>query len=157
MEHIGTLLEAEGIRKTFGRITALDQVTFTVRAGEVHGLVGENGAGKSTLMKILAGVYQPDAGEIRVGGKPVRISCPADARACGINLIYQELSVAPNLTVAQNIFMGAEPRGRFGIVDTAQMNRRAAEVLRSLGATFAPTPRPPRPPRPRSWARPRAC
>jgi ribose transport system ATP-binding protein len=132
------VLEVSGIRKRFGAVTVLDGVQLTIRPGEIHALMGENGAGKSTLMKILAGVYQPDAGEIRVGGQPVRITCPADARACGINLIYQELSVAANLTVAQNIFMGAEPRGRFGIVDTAQMNRRAAEVLNSLGATFAP-------------------
>jgi ribose transport system ATP-binding protein len=133
------VLEVSGIRKRFGAVTVLDGVQLCIRPGEIHALMGENGAGKSTLMKILAGVYQPDAGEIRVAGKPVRITCPADARACGINLIYQELSVAANLTVAQNIFMGAEPRGRFGIVDTAQMNRRAAEVLKSLGATFAPT------------------
>jgi ribose transport system ATP-binding protein len=133
------VLEVSGIRKRFGAVTVLDGVQLTIRPGEIHALMGENGAGKSTLMKILAGVYQPDAGEIRVGGQPVRIGCPADARACGINLIYQELSVAANLTVAQNIFMGAEPRGRFGTVDTAQMNRRAAEVLKSLGATFAPT------------------
>ncbi|MBB3221247.1 sugar ABC transporter ATP-binding protein [Pseudoduganella umbonata] len=133
------VLEVSGIRKRFGAVTVLDGVQLTIRPGEIHALMGENGAGKSTLMKILAGVYQPDAGEIRVAGEPVRISSPADARACGINLIYQELSVAPNLSVAQNIFMGAEPRGRFGIVDSAQMNRRAAEVLRSLGAGFAPT------------------
>jgi ribose transport system ATP-binding protein len=132
------VLEVSGIRKRFGAVTVLDGVQLTIRPGEIHALMGENGAGKSTLMKILAGVYQPDAGTIRVGGQPVRITCPADARACGINLIYQELSVAANLTVAQNIFMGAEPRGRFGIVDTARMNRRAAEVLHSLGATFAP-------------------
>ena len=99
------VLEVSGIRKRFGAVTVLDGVQLTIRPGEIHALMGENGAGKSTLMKILAGVYQPDAGEIRVAGKPVRIGCPADARACGINLIYQELSVAPNLTVAQNIFM----------------------------------------------------
>ena len=133
------VLEVSGIRKRFGAVTVLDGVRLCIRAGEIHALMGENGAGKSTLMKILAGVYQPDAGEIRVGGEPVRISCPAEARARGINLIYQELSVAPNLTVAQNIFMGAEPRGRLGIVDTASMNRRAADILRSLGAGFAPT------------------
>ena len=106
------VLEVSGIRKRFGAVTVLDGVRLTIRPGEIHALMGENGAGKSTLMKILAGVYQPDAGEIRVAGRPVRIGCPADARACGINLIYQELSVAANLTVAQNIFMGAEPRGR---------------------------------------------
>ena len=133
------VLDVAGIRKRFGAVTVLDGVRLTIRPGEIHALMGENGAGKSTLMKILAGVYQPDAGEIRVAGKKVAITCPADARSLGINLIYQELSVAANLTVAQNIFMGAEPRSRFGIVDTAQMNRRAADVLASLGATFSPT------------------
>jgi len=133
------VLDVAGIRKRFGAVTVLDGVRLTIRPGEIHALMGENGAGKSTLMKILAGVYQPDAGEIHVAGKKVAITCPADARSLGINLIYQELSVAANLTVAQNIFMGAEPRSRFGIVDTAQMNRRAADVLASLGATFSPT------------------
>jgi ribose transport system ATP-binding protein len=133
------VLDMAGIRKSFGAVTVLNDVKLRVYPGEIHALMGENGAGKSTLMKILAGVYQPDSGEIRVSGKPVRITDPATARAHGINLIYQELSVAPNLSVAENIFMGAEPRSGFGIVDVAQMNRRAAEVLQALGASFAPT------------------
>ena len=126
------VLDMAGIRKSFGAVTVLDGVKLNVYPGEIHALMGENGAGKSTLMKILAGVYQPDSGEIRVSGKPVRITDPATARAHGINLIYQELSVAPNLSVAENIFMGAEPRSGFGIVDVGQMNRRAAEVLQAL-------------------------
>jgi ribose transport system ATP-binding protein len=133
------VLEMAGIRKRFGAVTVLDDVKLCIRPGEIHALMGENGAGKSTLMKILAGVYQPDGGEIKVGGKPVRITDPASARSHGINLIYQELAVAPRLSVAQNIFMGSEPRGAFGIVDVAQMNRRAADVLAKLGASFAPT------------------
>lgn len=133
------VLEMTGIQKRFGAVKVLDGVKLRVYGGEVHALMGENGAGKSTLMKILAGVYQPDGGDIRVAGESVRISDPATARAHGINLIYQELSVAPNLTVAENIFMGAEPRSRFGVVDLKQMNRRAAEVLQTLGARFAPT------------------
>jgi ribose transport system ATP-binding protein len=133
------VLEMTGIRKRFGAVKVLDGVTLRIYSGEVHALMGENGAGKSTLMKILAGVYQPDGGDIRVAGESVRITNPATARAHGINLIYQELSVAPNLTVAENIFMGAEPRNRFGLVDLKQMNRRAAEVLQTLGARFAPT------------------
>ena len=98
------VLEMEGICKRFGATRALDQVKLTVRSHEIHALMGENGAGKSTLMKILSGVYQPDAGEIRVDGKPAVIGKPADARAAGISLIYQELSVAPNLSVAENGF-----------------------------------------------------
>lgn len=132
------VLEMENIDKRFGAAQVLKGVKLCIRSGEVHALMGENGAGKSTLMKILAGVYQPDGGEIRVDGKPVRIGDPAAARRHGINLIYQELSVAPNLTVAENVFMGAEPRRAFGIVDVPAMNRRTAEVLATLGARFAP-------------------
>lgn len=128
-----------GIQKSFGAVKVLNGVSLRVFGGEIHALMGENGAGKSTLMKILAGVYQPDNGEIRVAGKQVRITDPAAARAYGINLIYQELSVAPNLTVAENIFMGSEPRNCFGIVDLDQMNRRAQDVLQTLGARFGST------------------
>jgi ribose transport system ATP-binding protein len=133
------VLEMSGISKRFGATRALDQVALTAHSHEVLALMGENGAGKSTLMKILSGVYQPDAGEVRLEGQPLRISCPADARAAGINLIYQELSVATNLTVAENIFMGSEPRARFGCVDYPTMNRRASEVLARLGARFEAT------------------
>lgn len=101
--------------------------------------MGENGAGKSTLMKILSGVYQPDAGEIRVDGQRAVISKPADARAAGISLIYQELSVAANLSVAENVFMGCEPRTRWGTADIGEMNRRTEEVLRTLDAPFSAT------------------
>lgn len=135
MNHIA--LEMSGISKRFGANQALDQVCLTAHRHEVLALMGENGAGKSTLMKILSGVYQPDAGEIRLDGQPVRIHSPAAARAAGINLIYQELAVAPNLTVAQNIFMGAEPRRSFGRVDQTAMNRQADAVLARLGARFA--------------------
>ncbi|MEW9898621.1 sugar ABC transporter ATP-binding protein [Chitinivorax sp. PXF-14] len=133
------VLEMSGICKRFGATRALDQVQLAARSHEVLALMGENGAGKSTLMKILSGVYQPDAGEIRLDGRPVRIESPTDARAAGINLIYQELAIAANMTVAQNIFMGAEPRGRFGRVNEGEMNRRAEEVLASLGARFSAT------------------
>jgi ribose transport system ATP-binding protein len=132
-------LEMTGISKRFGATRALHEVQLTAHRHEVLALMGENGAGKSTLMKILSGVYQPDAGEIRLDGKPLRIHAPADARAAGINLIYQELSVAPNLTVAENIFLGAEPRARFGRIDYSEMHRRAEEVLARLGARFSAT------------------
>ena len=133
------VLEMEGICKHFGATRALNGVNLTVRSHEIHALMGENGAGKSTLMKVLSGVYQPDAGTIKVDGQPIVISKPADARAAGISLIYQELSVATNLTVAENIFMGSEPRTPWGMADIAEMNRRSEEVLRTLDAPFSAT------------------
>ncbi len=132
------IFEMRGIDKSFGATHALRKVRLSVRSHEIHAVMGENGAGKSTLMKILSGVYTPDAGEILLDGKPVKIDNPAAARDLGINLIYQELSVAPNMTVAQNIFMGSEPRKAFGIVDERAMRRRTAEVLENLGARFKP-------------------
>ena len=113
------VLQMQGICKRFGATRALNDVHLTVRSHEIHALMGENGAGKSTLMKVLSGVYQPDAGTLHVDGKPVVISCTTDARRVGINLIYQELSVATNLTVAQNVFLGSELRTRYGTADTA--------------------------------------
>ncbi len=133
------VLEMEGISKSFGATRALNGVKLTVRSHEIHALMGENGAGKSTLMKVLSGVYQPDAGIIKVDGKPITITKPADARAAGISLIYQELSVATNLTVAENVFMGSEPRTPWGMADTAEMNRRTEEVLLTLDAPFSAT------------------
>jgi len=133
------VLEMEGISKSFGATRALNGVKLTVRSHEIHALMGENGAGKSTLMKVLSGVYQPDAGIIKVDGQPIVITKPADARAAGISLIYQELSVATNLTVAENVFMGSEPRTPWGMADTVEMNRRTEEVLRTLGAPFSAT------------------
>ncbi len=133
------IFEMRGIDKSFGATHALRGVRLLVRSHEVHAIMGENGAGKSTLMKILSGVYTPDAGEILLDGKPVKIANPAQARELGINLIYQELSVAPHMTVAQNVFMGSEPRGAFGLVDDTTMNGRTGEMLRNLGARFGPT------------------
>ena len=133
------IFEMRGISKSFGATHALRDVRLPIRTHEVHAIMGENGAGKSTLMKILSGVYTPDAGEILLDGKPVKIANPAAARDLGINLIYQELSVAPHMTVAQNVFMGSEPRGRFGTVDEGAMNRRTTEMLKSLGARFSAT------------------
>ncbi|WP_028451392.1 sugar ABC transporter ATP-binding protein [Chitinilyticum aquatile] len=132
------VLEMSGICKRFGATRALDQVQLQARSHEILALMGENGAGKSTLMKVLSGVYQPDAGEIRLGGEAIRVHSPLDARKAGINLIYQELSVAPHMTVAQNVFMGSEPRGSFGRVDQKAMRERTQAVLDSLGARFSP-------------------
>ena len=133
------VLEMENISKRFGATRALNNVKLTVRTHEIHALMGENGAGKSTLMKVLSGVYQPDTGVIKVDGVPIAINKPADARAAGISLIYQELSVATNLTVAENVFMGSEPKTRWGMANIAEMNRRTEEVLRSLDAPFSAT------------------
>src|SRR5258706_3888375 len=99
------LLELEGISKSFPGVRALDNVSFNVIPGEVHALLGENGAGKSTLIKIIAGVHQPDTGEMHVDGKPVHFINPGQAQAAGIAAIYQELSLYPELTIAGNIFM----------------------------------------------------
>ena len=136
------LLEMRGISKTFPGVRALDNVRLAVHAGEIHSLMGENGAGKSTLMKILSGAYQADpGGEIVVDGKPVTIDGPLAAKALGIAVIYQELSLAPNLSVAENIHAGRELRRggkRFGLVDRAGMARDSEEVLKRLGATFGP-------------------
>ncbi|MBK5124349.1 sugar ABC transporter ATP-binding protein [Burkholderia sp. R-69980] len=129
----------QGIEKRFGATRALRGVHLTVRSHEIHAIMGENGAGKSTLMKILSGVYTPDAGEILLDGQAIRIQSPGEARALGINLIYQELSVAPNMTVAQNVFMGNVPHARFGMVDEREMNRRTNAILTDLGARFDAT------------------
>ncbi|ABA21792.1 monosaccharide ABC transporter ATP-binding protein, CUT2 family [Trichormus variabilis ATCC 29413] len=132
------VLEMQGIAKRFHGVPALQGVNLTIYPGEVHALMGENGAGKSTLMKILAGAYIADEGEIRINGKGVKITDPGTARQAGINLIYQELNVAPNLTVTENIFMGSElTRGQF--LDRKAMELEAQQVLASLGASFAPT------------------
>jgi ribose transport system ATP-binding protein len=132
------VLEMRAIAKTFGPARALSGVTFSAWAGEVHALMGENGAGKSTLMKILSGVHQADrGGEIRLGGAVVSVPDPAAARALGIVTIHQELALSPNLSVAENVFLGREPR-RFGLVDRAAMRARCAPVLERLGVGFAP-------------------
>jgi ribose transport system ATP-binding protein len=127
------LIEAHGIEKSFPGVHASRSVRFDLRAGEVHALMGENGAGKSTLMKILTGVYQPDAGEIRVAGEPVTVPNPHTAQKLGISIIHQELYLMNHLTAAQNIFIGREPRRGFGMfVDEAKMNRDAAALFKRM-------------------------
>ena len=122
------------ISKRFGGIHALSGVSFAVRRGEVHALLGENGAGKSTLMKILSGAYGRDAGEIRVGGKKVEISSPRVSRELGISVIYQELVLAPHLSVAENIFLG-ELRG---LVNRRRLRERSRALLRDIGFDLDP-------------------
>ncbi|MDR1188242.1 MAG: sugar ABC transporter ATP-binding protein [Bifidobacteriaceae bacterium] len=133
------LLEARDISKTFPGVKALSSVDFTVRGGEVQALVGENGAGKSTLMKILAGLYQPDSGSIRLGGEEVVLPNTLSAQLRGISVIHQEFFLMPALTVAQNIFFGREPRKAGGLItDDSAINRQAAELLDRLEVGIDP-------------------
>ena len=128
------ILELRNISKAFPGVQALKDVSFDVVPGEVHALVGENGAGKSTLIKIVAGVYQPDAGTIYFQGQPVQIQNPRHAQMLGIAAIYQESSLYPALSVAENIFMGRHPRrGRLGLVDWEHMYAQAEALFKSLG------------------------
>lgn len=135
---VAVALEMRGISKTFGPVQALKDVSLTAYSGEIHALMGENGAGKSTLMKILSGAYHADpGGEIRIDGKPLQIGDPLAGRRSGIAVIYQELALAPNLTVAENMFLGEEMR-RHGMIDRAAMNAAAAPYLERLAAPFGP-------------------
>ncbi|MFB2917201.1 MULTISPECIES: sugar ABC transporter ATP-binding protein [Aerosakkonema] len=129
------VLQMQGITKTFHGFTALHDVNLTIYPGEVHALMGENGAGKSTLMKILAGAYIADAGEIQIDDRPVKMTNPGQARDLGIAIIYQEIHLAPNLTVAENIFMGRELTKR-GAIDREGMRHQATEILGNLDASF---------------------
>lgn len=136
------LLLMEGIDKTFPGVRALDQAQFELRAGEVHALVGENGAGKSTLMKVLAGVYNKDAGHIRYQGKEVEIPNPRAAQALGISMIHQELNLMPHLTLAQNVFIGREPRQgvRFMLAEK-QINAQTQALFDSMHLKLDPRTR----------------
>jgi monosaccharide-transporting ATPase len=124
------VLEARNVTKEFPGVKALSEVSVTVRAGEVHALVGENGAGKSTLIKVLTGVYQLDSGELRHRGEPVTFADPRAAQEAGISTIYQELDLVPMQSAARNLYLGREPRTRFGLVDFAKMRRDALALLR---------------------------
>ncbi|MFC7344452.1 sugar ABC transporter ATP-binding protein [Saccharopolyspora griseoalba] len=130
-------LELIGVGKTYPGVRALEEVDFDLRPGEVHVLLGENGAGKSTLIKMMAGVHRPDSGEIRVDGRVVRFSGPEDAERLGIATIHQEMALVPQLTVAENIFLGRPPR-RFGVIDRARLRREAGEILARMGLSLDP-------------------
>lgn len=134
------LLEVKEISKGFPGVQALKSVNFSLKGGSVHALVGENGAGKSTLIKILSGVYRPDEGEIFLGGENVEIHNPHEAHAKGIFTVHQELSLAPHLSVAENVFLGMEkPRSRTGFIKWKKMNELAKETLEKLGLTIDPS------------------
>ncbi|HVY21387.1 MAG TPA: sugar ABC transporter ATP-binding protein [Bauldia sp.] len=133
------LVEMTGIEKSFPGVHALSRARFDLNAGEVHALMGENGAGKSTLMKILAGVYTRDAGEIRLNGEPVEIKSPHEAQKLGITIIHQELSLMRHLTAAQNIFIGREPRTFGGLLlDEKKLNAQAAAIFHSMHLVLDP-------------------
>jgi galactofuranose transport system ATP-binding protein len=126
------LLQLRGISKSFPGVKALSDVDFTLRAGEIHALMGENGAGKSTLIKVLTGVYQRDAGEILLNGHAINPRSPASAEACGISTVYQEVNLIPYLSVAENICLGRQPK-RFGLVNWKATRVRAEKALARLG------------------------
>ncbi len=132
------LLELVGIRKSFGGVAALTDVDFTLCRGEVHGLVGENGAGKSTLMKIIAGVHGEYHGTMRIAGEVMRFRSAGDAKAAGIGMVHQELSIVRDLSVAENVLLGVQPLNRFGLVDYPTMYRIAGEQLHRLGIDVDP-------------------
>jgi rhamnose transport system ATP-binding protein len=132
------VLSLIGAAKRFGPVVALAEGTIEVRSGEIHALVGENGAGKSTLVKILAGLYHPDAGDFRVGGEPVTFRSVADSKAAGISVIYQEPTLFPDLTVAENIFIGRQPRGGLGLISRSTMRRAAHDLFEQLGVPIDP-------------------
>jgi rhamnose transport system ATP-binding protein len=126
------------VSKAFGATVALDDVSLDLRAGEVHALVGENGAGKSTLVKILAGVHRPDGGSVALDGVPVVIGDPAHARRLGIAVVHQEPRLFPDLTVAENVFMGHAPGGRLGSIDWRRMSADAARIFADLDVRVEP-------------------
>ena len=136
--HDVPVLELSGITKTFPGVKALNEVSLDLYPGQVTALIGENGAGKSTIVKVLTGIYQPDGGTIRVDGAPVQFRSAEAATAAGITAIHQETVLFDELSVAENIFIGHAPRGRFGLIDTGAMNMRAREILDRIDAPLDP-------------------
>ncbi|QKK31201.1 sugar ABC transporter ATP-binding protein [Rhizobium indicum] len=132
------LLSAEGVRKEFPGVVALDDVQFRLKRATVHALMGENGAGKSTLMKILAGIYTPDKGDIRLKGIEIQLKSPLDALENGIAMIHQELNLMPFMTVAENIWIRREPKNRLGFIDHGVMHRMTEELFTRLNIAIDP-------------------
>ncbi|MEQ9259038.1 MAG: sugar ABC transporter ATP-binding protein [Roseovarius sp.] len=132
------MIRLDGITKVFPGVKSLDKVSFEARAGEIHALLGENGAGKSTLIKTMAGAYIPEEGSIHFDGQERRWASPKEAKDAGIHIIYQELMLFPELTVAENIFIGDPPKTRFGTIDYKTMQARATETLSRLGHALDP-------------------
>ncbi len=132
------MISFTGLSKKFGGTTALDHVSFTLERGKVHALMGENGAGKSTLGKILAGIHQPDSGEITIDGRPARFDSPRAARRAGVGMVHQELALCPDLTVAENLCLGMYPAKGGFMLDRRAMTARAHSLLENIGATIPP-------------------
>ena len=135
------VLEMRDISKNFTGVRALSHVDFTLRKGEIHALMGENGAGKSTLIKVLTGVHEFESGSIHMNGENKEIinHSPQEAQANGISTVYQEVNLCPNLTVAENLFIGREPRNKLGMINWKEMNARSAKLLESLNINVPPT------------------
>lgn len=132
------MIRFEGITKRFPGVTALADVTFEIRAGDCHAIMGENGAGKSTLGKIVAGIYQPDAGRLHIAGRPVRFRAPLNAASAGIAIVHQELAFCPNLSVAENLFLGRMPTRTGGRVRWSELRAAARGMLDAVGLTIDP-------------------
>jgi inositol transport system ATP-binding protein len=132
------LLRVEGVRKEFPGVVALDDVSFRLKPGTVHALMGENGAGKSTLMKIIAGIYKPDSGSFHLHGKDIQLTSPLDALENGIAMIHQELNLMPFMTVAENIWIRREPKTAIGFVDHRELHRKTASLFEKLKITIDP-------------------
>ena len=139
MEQAQALLRVEGISKTFPGVRALSDVSLEAYRGEILAMVGENGAGKSTLIHILSGVYHPDGGKIFMDGQEVAFHNPHEAEAAGISVVYQELSLVPNLTVAENVFANRQPTGALGLIDRRGMINQSQELLNIFATDFKPT------------------
>jgi simple sugar transport system ATP-binding protein len=127
------LVELRGVEQVFGSLVALHPIDLSIRAGEVLALLGDNGAGKSTLIKILTGFHQPRRGQMLFGGKPLRFSSPQQARALGIEAVYQDLALVPLLSIARNFFLGRELTARWGLLDLAAMHSQTCQALEEMG------------------------
>jgi ABC-type sugar transport system ATPase subunit len=137
-----SLLSVQGVTKSFGAIKVLNGVDLMIEPGTVTGLVGDNGAGKSTLMKTITGIYSVDSGEITFNGQPMNALAPGARRALGIEMIYQDLALAKQQDVAENIFLGREPTKMFGFVDKAKMDEEALKMIKRLGVRIPSIHRP---------------
>src|ERR1700760_66701 len=135
---MAAILKIRGITKTYPGVQALQDVSFEVEEGTIHAVMGENGAGKSTLMQVIAGVHQPDAGELELFGEKVRFANPAEAQAKGVAIVYQELNLAQNLSIAENIFLGSEPRKAGVFLNRAKLREGTFKVFERLGIHFDP-------------------
>ena len=135
---MAAILKIRGITKTYPGVRALQDVSFDVEQGIIHAIMGENGAGKSTLMQIIAGAQRPDSGVIEFGGREVHFANPAQAQAAGIAIVYQELNLSPNLSIAENIFLGMEPRTAGAFVDRKKLKEKTTEILKKLDLHFDP-------------------